>query len=448
MQDAVLLSRIQFGITAGFHFLYPPMSIGLSILLIYMEWKFLKTGEKIYEQITKYFVKVFALIFGVGVATGVVMEFEFGTNWATYSRYVGDIFGSPLAIEAIFAFFLESAFLGILLFGWNKVSPRFHFFSTIMVSLGAILSAFWIIVANSWMNTPTGYKLVYNVVNGVKIERAVITDFWTMVFNPSTMERFEHVISACFLTGAFLVLSISAYWLWKKIDVEHAKKTMKMALFLAVFSSLTQLFSGHHSGIGVYKHQPAKLAAYEGHFKTAPGNLYTFGWVDEKNQKVYGVDLPGFLSYLVFFDPKEPLIGINDIPPVERPGKPPVKENPPIQVAFQSYHLMVTLGLLMIAISIIGLFYLIIGKLFKTKWLLALFIPSFILPHTANMAGWIATEVARQPWAVQNILLTREAVSNQVWFSLIMFTSIYLMLGVLFIYLMFKKIKQGPASVS
>ncbi len=453
MQDAELLARIQFGITAGFHFLYPPMSIGLGLLLVFMEARYLKTKDKIYEQITKFFIKIFALIFGVGVATGIVMEFEFGTNWATYSRYVGDIFGSPLAAEALFAFFLESTFLGLLLFGWNKVSPKVHFISTIMVALGATLSAFWIIAANSWMNTPAGYEIVSQVVNGVKVERAVITDFWAMVFNPSTIERFGHVISASWLTGSFLVLSISAYWLRKKIDVEHAKVTMKIALILAVCSSLTQLFTGHHSGVVVYMQQPAKLAAYEGHFKTAPGNLYTFGWVDVKNQKVHGVNLPGFLSFLIYLDTKKPLIGINDVPPVIREGKPPVKENPPIQLVFQSYHIMVTLGLIMIAMSLVGLLYLILGKLFKTKWLLALYVPAFILPHIANLSGWIATEVARQPWAVQDVLLTREAISKvvsagQVWFSLILFTMIYLILGTLFVYLMVKKIKQGPASIA
>ncbi|MCL5991976.1 MAG: cytochrome ubiquinol oxidase subunit I, partial [Bacteroidetes bacterium] len=350
-------------------------------------------------------------------------------------------------------FFLESTFLGLLLFGWNKVSPKVHFISTIMVALGATLSAFWIIAANSWMNTPAGYEIVSQVVNGVKVERAVITDFWAMVFNPSTIERFGHVISASWLTGSFLVLSISAYWLRKKIDVEHAKVTMKIALILAVCSSLTQLFTGHHSGVGVYMQQPAKLAAYEGHFKTAPGNLYTFGWVDVKNQKVHGVNLPGFLSFLIYLDTKKPLIGINDVPPVIREGKPPVKENPPIQLVFQSYHIMVTLGLIMIAMSLVGLLYLILGKLFKTKWLLALYVPAFILPHIANLSGWIATEVARQPWAVQDVLLTREAISKvvsagQVWFSLILFTMIYLILGTLFVYLMVKKIKQGPASIA
>ncbi len=451
--DLELLSRIQFAFTVAFHYIYPPLSIGLGVVLVGFEGLYLKTKNPQYAQLARFWIKIFALIFGIGVATGIVMEFEFGTNWATYSRYVGDIFGSPLAAEALFAFFLESTFLGLLLFGWNKVSPKVHFISTIMVALGATLSAFWIIAANSWMNTPAGYEIVSQVVNGVKVERAVITDFWAMVFNPSTIERFGHVISASWLTGSFLVLSISAYWLRKKIDVEHAKVTMKIALILAVCSSLTQLFTGHHSGVGVYMQQPAKLAAYEGHFKTAPGNLYTFGWVDVKNQKVHGVNLPGFLSFLIYLDTKKPLIGINDVPPVIREGKPPVKENPPIQLVFQSYHIMVTLGLIMIAMSLVGLLYLILGKLFKTKWLLALYVPAFILPHIANLSGWIATEVARQPWAVQDVLLTREAISKvvsagQVWFSLILFTMIYLILGTLFVYLMVKKIKQGPASIA
>jgi len=220
--DVLLLSRIQFAITVGFHFLYPPMSIGLAALIVFLEGMYLKTKDKMYEELVKFWIKIFAATFAVGVATGIVMEFEFGTNWSKYSRFVGDVFGSPLAAEGVFAFFLESTFLGVLLFGWKKVSPKMHFFSALMVAIGSILSAFWILVANSWQQTPQGYHIVNN--NGVL--RAEIVDFWAMVFNPSTADRLIHTILASFMTGGFFMLSIAAYYLLKKIHVEHAKKNV------------------------------------------------------------------------------------------------------------------------------------------------------------------------------------------------------------------------------
>ncbi len=440
MHEAELLARIQFGVTAGFHFLYPPMSIGLALIMVIMEWRYLKTKNPLFEIMTKFWTKVFALTFAVGVATGIVMEFEFGTNWATYSRYVGDIFGSPLAAEALFAFFLESVFLGVLLFGWNIVSPKMHFFSTLMVALGSTLSAFWILVANSWMHTPTGFEIVTE--NG--ITRAIITDFWAMVFNPSTLDRLTHTVSAAWLTGAFLVMSISAWYILKKRHIDFAKSSFKIALFLAIFASLFQLFTGHNSAIGVTKYQPAKLAAFEGHFNTAPADLYLFGWVNEQEQKVHGIAIPGFLSYMVHFDASKPVTGLNDIPQ---------DEWPPLQATFQTYHLMIAIGMLFIGLTLISLFLLIRKKLFDMKWLMMIFVPAFILPHIANIMGWCSAEIGRQPWAVQGILKTSDAISKvvtaeQVWFSLILFSLIYIILLVLFVYLLLKKIKHGPEEIA
>ncbi len=437
--DPVLLARIQFAVTAAFHFLFPPMSIGLSLMMVVSEWKYLKTRNPLYEKIAKFWTKVFALTFAVGVATGIVLEFEFGTNWANYARYVGDIFGSPLAAEALFAFFMESTFLGILLFGWNKVGPRTHFTSTIMVALGAILSAFWIIVANSWMQTPAGYHLVEQA----GVVRAEITDFWAMVFNPSTIERFTHVISASWITGAFLALSISAYYLIKKRHLDFAKYSLKIALWLAAFSTVLQLVTGHASAIQVTEYQPEKLAAFEAHYETGPGDLYLFGWVDEKNQEVIGLKLPGFLSFLVDFDFTTPITGLNEFAAEDRP---------PVQVVFQSYHFMFLLGMLMILISFVGLFLLWRKKLFESKWFLKILLPAFILPHIANLLGWMAAEIGRQPWVVYRVLRTSDGVSEvvsagEIWFSLILFTVIYLILLALFIFLLLRKIKKGPEEV-
>ncbi len=442
--DVELLARIQFAVTAGFHFLYPPMSIGLGLILVFMKGMFLKTKDPLWDSLTKYWTKIFALTFSVGVVTGIVLEFEFGTNWSQYSRVVGDIFGSPLAAEALFAFFMESFFLGILLFGWNKVSAKVHFISTIMVALGATLSAFFIIVANSWMHTPAGFDLVYKVVDGVQvIDKAVITNFWEMVFNPSTMDRYIHVVSASWITGTFLVLGISGWYILKKKHLSHAKASIKIALPIAFAATLLQLFSGHASAIGVTKHQPAKLAAFEGHYNTGPGDLYLFGWVDEEKQEVVGLGIPGMLSFLVDFNTKTELKGLNEFAPEDRP---------PVQITFQSYHLMVALGMAMIGITLIGVLLMPKGRLYEKKWMMWLFIGGIFLPHISNLMGWIAAEVGRQPWAVQGILRTKDAISKvvtaeQVWFSLIMFTLVYTILLILFVYLLIKKIKHGPEEV-
>jgi len=436
--DVEILSRIQFAFTIAFHYIYPPLSIGLGVLLVIMEGMYLKTGNKLYEQMTKFWVKIFALTFAMGVASGIVMEFEFGTNWATYSRFVGDVFGSALAAEGIFAFFLESGFLAVLVFGWNKVSPKMHFFSTIMVSFGSMLSAVWIVVANSWQQTPAGYHIVGEGINA----RAEITDFWGMVFNPSSMERLSHVLSGAWLAGAFMVLSVSAYYLLRKKHVEFAKSSFKIALGLALFASLFQLFTGHQSAVGISKTQPAKLAAFEAHYDSSGvGDLYLFGWVNDQQQEVkLGFKIPGMLSYLVHGDSKKPLIGLNAFRPEDRP---------PVNIVFQSYHIMVAIGFGLIALSLIGIYMLWRGKLFEKRWLLWIFVFSVLGPQIANQLGWISAEVGRQPWIVYNLLRTSEALSkvvtaNQVMFSLILFTLVYLLLFILFIYLLNEKIKHGP----
>ena len=285
--DVEILARIQFAFTIAFHYIYPPLSIGIGLIMVITEGLYLKTGNKHYEVLTRFWLKIFAITFGIGVATGIIMEFEFGTNWAVYSRYVGDIFGRALAAEGLFAFGLESTFLGVLLFGWNRVSPRVHFISTIGVFLGSMFSAVWIVVANSWQQTPAGYHIVGEGFNA----RAEVTDFWQMVFNPSSVDRIIHVWQGAFLAGAFLVLSVHAYYLLKGRYVAISKKGFKIALLVATIVSFSQLLSGHSSADGVAKNQPAKLAALEGHYdKSAPADLYLFGWVDNETQKVTGLD--------------------------------------------------------------------------------------------------------------------------------------------------------------
>ena len=435
--DTEILARIQFAFTIAFHYIYPPISIGLGVLLVIMEGMYVKTGNKIYETITKYWIKIFALVFAMGVATGIVMEFEFGTNWATYSRFVGDVFGSALAAEGVFAFFLESGFLAILVFGWNRVSKKMHFFSTIMVSLGAMMSAVWIVVANSWQQTPAGY----HIVNNGGILRAEITDFWAMVFNPSSFDRLLHTLSGAWLTGAFLVLSVSAFYLLKNRHIDFARKSMKIALSLAIFASLFQLFTGHQSAQGISFTQPAKLAAFEGHYNTSPAPLYLFGWVNNDEQKVnFGVAIPGMLSYMIYGDFQKPVKGINEFKPEDRP---------PVNIVFQSYHLMVAIGFTLIGLSLLSLLLLRKEALFRNRLFLKILVASVLLPQIANQLGWISAEVGRQPWIVYNLLRTKDAMSKSVGsgeiiFSLILFTLIYALLFVLFIFLLDRKIKHGP----
>ncbi|GMU90915.1 MAG: cytochrome ubiquinol oxidase subunit I [Chlorobiota bacterium] len=436
-----LWARLQFAFTVSFHYIYPPLSIGLGVILVIMEGLYLKTGNKMYEVMTKFWVKIFALTFAMGVATGIVMEFEFGTNWAVYSRYVGDIFGSALAAEGIFAFFLESGFLAILLFGWNRVSPKMHFFATMMVSLGSMLSAVWIVVANSWQQTPAGYHIVVN--DGVA--RAEITDFWAMVFNPSSVDRLTHTLGGAFLAGAFLVISVSAYYLLKKRHDDIAKSGMKIGLGFAVFAAFFQLFTGHSSASGVAENQPAKLAAFEAHYdSSAAADLYAFGWVDEENKTVHGLAIPGMLSFLIHGDPKAPVRGLDAFPKDERP---------PVQFTFQTYHLMVAIGFTLIGLTLISLFLLWRGKLFTTTLWLKILVVSVLLPQIANQIGWYTAEVGRQPWIVYGLLKTSDALSKTVTsehiiFSLVLFTLIYAGLFVVFLYLLDKKIKHGPDEVA
>ena len=436
--DVEILARIQFAFTIAFHYIYPPLSIGIGLIMVIFEGLYLKTGKKEYEVLTRFWLKIFAITFGIGVATGIIMEFEFGTNWAVYSRYVGDIFGSALAAEGLFAFGLESTFLGILIFGWNRVSPKVHFISTIGVFLGSMFSAVWIVVANSWQQTPAGYHIVGEGFNA----RAEVTDFWAMVFNPSSVDRIIHVWQGAFLAGAFMVLSVHAYYIRKGKYVELSKRAFKIALVVATVVSFTQLISGHSSADGVAVNQPAKLAAMEGHYeKSAPADLYLLGWVDNKKQEVIGLGVPGGLSFLVHQDFKEPITGLNAFPKEDQPSQ--------VNAVFQFYHIMISIGMFLIALSFYACFLWWKGKLFETKWILWIFSFSVLLPQIANQAGWFAAEMGRQPWIVYGHLRTSEGFSqevsaNQIVFSLVLFLVVYSLLFLLFLYSLNKKIKHGP----
>lgn len=435
--DVELLSRLQFAFTISFHYLYPPLSIGLGLLLVIMEAAWLRTRDPKYHQMARYWTRIFALTFAMGVATGIVMEFEFGTNWASYSRYVGDVFGSALAAEGIFAFFLESGFLAVLLFGWNKVTPGWHFFATCMVCLGAHFSAIWIVVANSWQQTPAGYHIVEHAGRS----RAEVTDFWAMVFNPSSMDRLSHVLAGAWQAGAFLAISVSAWYLLKDRHHAFARASMRIALWVALAASSLQLITGHSSAIGVAKYQPAKLAAFEGHYNTG-GNAasYLFGWVDEREEKVIGPKVPGLLSWLAHGRFDAEVKGLKDFPKEDRP---------PVGLPFQMFHAMVVAGLLQLGLAAIGVVLLRGDRLIRCRPLLWIMVLSVLGPQIANQAGWWAAEVGRQPWIVYGLLRTSEGLSaavsaEAVLTSLILFTIVYVLLFAVFLYLLNDKIQKGP----
>jgi cytochrome bd ubiquinol oxidase subunit I len=435
--DVVVLSRIQFALTSSFHYIYPPLSIGLGLMLVFMEGMYLKTKKPLYKKMAQFWIKVFGLTFALGVATGLVQLFGFGTNWARYSRFVGDVFGSALGAEGIFAFFLEAGFIGIMLFGWERVSPRVHYLSTVMVALGAHFSAVWIVVANSWMQTPAGFKIVGEGLQA----KAVVTNFWEMVFNPSAVTRLTHVILGCWLSGVFLVLSVSAYYMIKKKHNEFSRACMKLALVVGSVVLVLQLISADSTARGVAKYQPIKLAAIEGVYKTQDYTpIGIIGYASSKTETTTGLKIPGGLSFLTYHDFKTPVPGLEEFPRDEWPNVP---------VVFQTYHLMIMLWFAMCLAVLMGVFYWRKKTIEQSKWTLRLMISSVVFPQLANQAGWFTAEMGRQPWIVYKLLRTVDGVSAaiqspQVVASIIMFIVIYILLFALFLFLLDQKIKHGP----
>lgn len=471
--DVVMLSRIQFALTIMFHYLFPPLTIGLGVIIAYLEGMALWKKDDSYYQAARFWTGIFGINFAIGVATGIVMEFEFGTNWAMYSRFVGDVFGSALAAEGIFAFFLESGFLAILVYGHDKVSRGFHFFAACMVSLGSIFSSIWITIANSWQQTPAGHEIVQMTrdgepwfIDGQPVMRAEIVDFWAMVFNPSTIHRLIHVWLGCFIMGACLVLSISAWYLLKDRHNDFAKKSFSGGLFLALFSCLAMFVSGHFQAQMVYEHQPAKMAAFEGHFETGVGNLSLFGVPNEETETIdYDVSIPGGFSFLLHEDFNHEVIGLDKFRPEDRP---------PVKIPYFAYHAMIGVGVGLTLLTVVSTFWWFRGTLFDRRWLIWIFVVSIIPAIVGNEAGWVATEVGRQPWIVQAPLevdesgqriedsegryiyksevglrtsdgVSKAVKAEQVLASIIMFGLIYFMLGCLWLFLLNRKIQAGPA---
>jgi cytochrome bd ubiquinol oxidase subunit I len=447
--DPTILARIQFGVTIGFHYIFPQITIGMSWILVWMMYRWVKTGDPFYRSMARFWTKIFALGFAVGVATGIVMEFQFGTNWADYSRFVGDIFGAPLAAEGILAFFLESTFLGVLLFGWNKVKPKWHLFAAAMVAFGSTMSALWILIANSWQQTPAGFK----VENG----RAVLVDFFAAALNPSSAIRFLHTVDGAVMAGAFMIAGLSAWFLLRKKHVKFAVESMRMALIVGLIATGAQFILGHHHAVQVYKTQPIKLAAIEGHFETtANAPLLVFGIPDAEARKTHlAVPLPGLLSFGVSGSFDTVIKGLNDYP----------KEMwPPLLLTFFPFHIMVAFWAVMMALTILGVVLFWKGKLAGNRLYQRAMLWAIPIPILGNTLGWMTAEIGRQPWVVYPVfkdgvivnndiaLLTKDGISQvvsagEILFSLLLISAVYAVLFAAWVFLIKRRLEIGPEPV-
>jgi cytochrome bd ubiquinol oxidase subunit I len=444
------LSRLQFALTASFHFIFPPISMGLGLMILAMSWKYLRTRDQTWRDASFFWVKVYGLVFAMGIATGVVQEFEFGTNWSAYSRFVGNVFGSLLAAEGIFAFMLEGGFLGLMLFGGSRLGPRMWFWASFLVVFGAHFSAIWILMANSWMQTPQGYALQQSQwgLSATGGTLAFMTSFVHVMFTPSFLPRLLHTWVASWMIGSALVLSVSAWYLMKKQHLDFAKKNLSLAVkWFTVLAVLQVFLFGAQMAISVTKNQPEKLTAMEGEWQPqscAP--LYLVGWVNRSSQTTTGIKIPCLLSLLSYGNIHDSVPGLTQYPS---------DVWAPVNLTFQAYHLMIDLGFLFPLIGAVAWLYWRRRRDTGTMPRLVLWacIATVFLAEIATIAGWWTAEIGRQPWIVWNVLRTSDAISptlrtDQVFASLVMFALLYLLLLVLFIFLLDRKIKHGPESTS
>ncbi len=436
--DAATLARIQFAATALFHFLFVPLSIGFGLILAILETKAYRSRDPHDEALARFWLRLFAGTFAVGVATGITMEFSFGTNWADYSRFVGDIFGAPLAAEALFAFFLESVFLGVLLFGRNKVPRGLYLASGWLVWIGSCLSALWIIIANSWMQTPAGYEVVETETGS----KAVMTDFLAAAFNPSTLPRYAHTVVALLIMGSLVCLAVGAYYLLKGRETEAGRKLVRIGTVAGIVTTLLMMPAAHQQAVVVAENQPAKLAAMEGQYEAGPVELSIVGWVDEETQRTYSIAIPGGTSFLATGDFSAEYPGLNDFPEDDRPQG--------VNLIFQSYHLMVALIGVIVIVLVLGAL-VAAGKLKARKWPLRILTVGWIAPILAIEFGWVVAEFGRQPWIVWGELRTVDAVSQAVpaWqlaVTLALFVVVYAVIYVAWLRSVAKTVRRGPSA--
>lgn len=434
--DALILSRLQFAVATYFHFLFVPLTLGLSILIAIMETQYVRTGLEDYKRMAKFWGKLFVINFAVGVVTGITLEFQFGTNWSRYSKYVGDIFGSLLAIEATVAFFLESTFIGVWIFGWKKLSPKAHAVCIWLVAAASNISAYWILVANSWMQHPVGYVIR----NG----RAELSDFWAVVTQPYAILMFLHVLSGAYILAGFFVMGISAYHILRGNELSFFKRSFRIAATFSVIFSLSAILIGDFQGKEMMKSQPAKAAAAESVWESTKGApMYLFVIPDEANErnKVEILGIPKLLSWVALGDADGLYRGLKEWPKEDRP---------PVAITFWSFRLMVGLGMLFALLGIIA--WLKRKSPENSPWLLKILIYCIPLPYLAASLGWTVTEVGRQPWIVYGIMKTADAASpvsaSQVGVSLLAFAVVYTVLGIVCFYLITKNARKGPKPLS
>ncbi len=436
MISTILLSRIQFGFTIGFHILFPTLNIGLAIFICIMEGLWLKTKKMEYLHICKFWMKIFALTFGMGVVSGVVLSYELGTNFSGFTQAVGGVLGPLFSYEVLSAFFLEAGFLGIMLFGWNKVSPRVHYFATLLVTIGTIISAFWILSANSWMQTPAGYYLAGSQF-GVK-------SWIDVIFNPSFIHRYLHMLLASTVTASFVIAGISSWYLLKKRHQSMAKTCLAVAICLAGIASPLQLFLGDQMGLTIYKYQPLKTAAMEGNWDTMVGAPFIlFAIPDQKAQRNrFEIAIPYVASLLNTHSFQGVLPGLRSVAQADQPI---------VLTTFFAFRIMVVLGMLFILVSWYGIYLFLKDKLIKKNWFLRLCTLLSPMGFVAAIAGWLTAESGRQPWAVYGLLRTQDAASaisvEQVWLSLSLFIFGYVFVLYFYLYYLFKTIRKGPIAL-
>jgi cytochrome d ubiquinol oxidase subunit I len=446
--DPLILARLQFAITTVYHFFFVPLTLGLSVLVAIMETIYVRTGQEVYKDMAKFWGKLFLINFAMGVVTGIVQEFQFGMNWSQYSRFVGDIFGAPLAIEALLAFFLESTFLGIWIFGWDKLSKGMHAVAIWLVAIGSNISALWILIANSFMQEPVGYVLR----NG----RAEMNDFFALLLNPNVLVQFPHTVFAGFTTGAFFVLGISAYHLLRKQHVDFFRRSFQIAAIIGTISIVLVILDGHSQAQHMVETQPMKMAAAEALWNSqdpASFSLLTIGDLSQRRD-VFAIRIPDMLSLLAYNQLTGKVEGINQLQAQYQQTYGPGNYIPPVAITYWSFRAMVGAGFLMAALALYALFMTMGEAVPKTPSRILKFLPwAIALPYLANTTGWLMTELGRDPWVVFGLMKIQDGISNTVpagfiLMSLILFTVVYGALMVADIYLLRKFAKAGPAESS
>ena len=433
--DALYLSRIQFAFTTAFHILFPTLTIGLAVFLVVLEALWLRTGQDTYYRLYRFWVKIFALAFGIGVVSGVVLSFEFGLNFSEFSNFAGDVLGPLVGYEVLTAFFMEAGFLGIMLFGWRRVGPGLHFLATVLVAIGTTFSAFWILSANSWMQSPVGYQIGPD-------GTAQVTDWVQVVFNPTFPTRLMHMVNASFTTSAFVVAGVSAWYLLRDRHVFMMRRAFSIAIGLTLLLAPLQAFLGDRQGLNTLEHQPVKVAAMEGHWETlTEAPLVLFAWPNmAEARNDYAVEIPYLGSLILTHSLDGKLQGLKSVPAEDRPYVP---------LVFFAFRIMVGIGLIMIAVAVVGAWLRHRGRLYDESWYLTAVIWIAPLGFVATIAGWVVTETGRQPWVVYNVMRTADGLTpsidtGEVAFSLAVLFIVYAVLLFSFLYYLFKFIRQGP----